>query len=151
MLKRYCTAVSCMDGRIQLPVIKYLQTCFNAEFVSQSRWPNSRGGYHILGSHFQCLNFLYVKYIRRISELSNMCYLVKSTTWSQFLLITDIIKLKRAKHVKWICPYWKTISQLLNQLFKLRIHRSRNHRSCVDDFNAKSSLFQYTIHGNFIK
>ncbi len=30
---KFCTAVTCMDGRIQLPVIKYLQKRFNAEYV----------------------------------------------------------------------------------------------------------------------
>ncbi len=29
----FCTALNCMDGRIQLPVIKYLQNRFNVEFV----------------------------------------------------------------------------------------------------------------------
>jgi carbonic anhydrase len=30
---RFCTVVNCMDGRIQLPVIRYLQDRFNAEYV----------------------------------------------------------------------------------------------------------------------
>ena len=29
----FCTAISCMDGRIQLPVIKYLQARFRAKYV----------------------------------------------------------------------------------------------------------------------
>jgi len=29
----FCTAISCMDGRIQLPVFMYLQKHYNAEFV----------------------------------------------------------------------------------------------------------------------
>ena len=29
----FCTAITCMDGRIQLPVIKYLQKKFSAEYV----------------------------------------------------------------------------------------------------------------------
>ncbi len=29
----FCTAITCMDGRIQLPVIIYLQKYFNVEFV----------------------------------------------------------------------------------------------------------------------
>ncbi|MGA1874710.1 MAG: carbonic anhydrase [bacterium] len=29
----FCTAVNCMDGRVQLPVIRYLQGRFNAEHV----------------------------------------------------------------------------------------------------------------------
>lgn len=30
---KFCTAVTCMDGRIQLPVITYLQKRFQAEYV----------------------------------------------------------------------------------------------------------------------
>ncbi len=30
---QFCTAINCMDGRVQLPVIKYLQQRFNAEYV----------------------------------------------------------------------------------------------------------------------
>ena len=30
---RFCTAINCMDGRVQLPVIQYLQKRFNADFV----------------------------------------------------------------------------------------------------------------------
>jgi carbonic anhydrase len=30
---KFCTAVTCLDGRIQLPVIAYLQKRFNAEYV----------------------------------------------------------------------------------------------------------------------
>lgn len=30
---RFCTAVNCMDGRVQLPVINYLKTYFNAKYV----------------------------------------------------------------------------------------------------------------------
>jgi len=29
----YCTVINCLDGRIQLPVIHYLQKRFNAEYV----------------------------------------------------------------------------------------------------------------------
>ena len=29
----FCTAVNCMDGRVQLPVIRYLQDRFNVEYV----------------------------------------------------------------------------------------------------------------------
>ncbi len=32
-LLKFCTAVNCIDGRIQLPVIEYLQKRFNAEYV----------------------------------------------------------------------------------------------------------------------
>lgn len=30
---KFCTAINCMDGRVQLPVIHYLQKRFNAEYV----------------------------------------------------------------------------------------------------------------------
>ncbi len=30
---KFCTAVTCMDGRIQLPVIKFLQKRFDAAYV----------------------------------------------------------------------------------------------------------------------
>ena len=30
---KFCTAINCMDGRAQLPVIKYLQQRFSAEHV----------------------------------------------------------------------------------------------------------------------
>ena len=30
---KFCTAITCMDGRIQLPVITYLQQRFNAKYV----------------------------------------------------------------------------------------------------------------------
>lgn len=30
---KFCTAVTCMDGRIQLPVIKFLQNRFDAVYV----------------------------------------------------------------------------------------------------------------------
>ncbi|MHC4835530.1 MAG: carbonic anhydrase [Planctomycetota bacterium] len=29
----FCTAINCMDGRVQLPVIKFLQDRFGAEYV----------------------------------------------------------------------------------------------------------------------
>ncbi len=29
----FCTAINCMDGRTQLPVIRYLQARFNAQYV----------------------------------------------------------------------------------------------------------------------
>lgn len=29
----FCTAITCMDGRIQLPVIKYLQKKYSSEYV----------------------------------------------------------------------------------------------------------------------
>ncbi len=30
---KFCTAINCMDGRVQLPVVKYLQARFNAKYV----------------------------------------------------------------------------------------------------------------------
>ena len=30
---RFCTVINCMDGRVQLPVIRYLQQRFNVEYV----------------------------------------------------------------------------------------------------------------------
>lgn len=30
---RFCTAINCMDGRVQIPVIKYLQERFEADHV----------------------------------------------------------------------------------------------------------------------
>ena len=30
---KFCTAVCCMDGRIQLPIINYLKNRFNADYV----------------------------------------------------------------------------------------------------------------------
>ena len=30
---RFCSVINCMDGRVQLPVIKYLQQRFNADYV----------------------------------------------------------------------------------------------------------------------
>ena len=30
---KFCTTINCMDGRVQLPVIKYLQQRFNANYV----------------------------------------------------------------------------------------------------------------------
>ena len=30
---RFCTVINCMDGRVQLPVIRYLQHRFNVDYV----------------------------------------------------------------------------------------------------------------------
>ena len=30
---RFCSAVNCMDGRVQLPVVRYLQNRFNVNYV----------------------------------------------------------------------------------------------------------------------
>ena len=35
----FCTAVNCMDGRVQLPVIRYLRDRFNAEYVDSITEP----------------------------------------------------------------------------------------------------------------
>jgi carbonic anhydrase len=32
-MSKFCTAVNCMDGRVQIPVIRYLQERFGAEYV----------------------------------------------------------------------------------------------------------------------
>jgi len=29
----YCTVINCMDGRVQLPVIKYLKERFDVDYV----------------------------------------------------------------------------------------------------------------------
>jgi len=36
---KFCTAITCMDGRIQLPVITYLQKRFNAKYVDSITEP----------------------------------------------------------------------------------------------------------------
>ena len=36
---KFCTAITCMDGRIQLPVIAYLQKRFNAKYVDSITEP----------------------------------------------------------------------------------------------------------------
>jgi hypothetical protein len=38
-LKRFCTAVNCMDGRVQLPVIRYLMRRFKADYVDMITEP----------------------------------------------------------------------------------------------------------------
>jgi len=37
--KAFCTVVNCMDGRVQLPVISYLQKRFGAEYVDSITEP----------------------------------------------------------------------------------------------------------------
>ncbi|MFC1896165.1 carbonic anhydrase [Thermodesulfobacteriota bacterium] len=32
-MKRFCTAINCMDGRVQIPVIQYLKDHFGADYV----------------------------------------------------------------------------------------------------------------------
>ena len=36
---RFCTVVNCMDGRVQLPAIEYLQNRFDAEYVDSITEP----------------------------------------------------------------------------------------------------------------
>jgi carbonic anhydrase len=36
---KFCTVINCMDGRTQLPVIKYLQKRFNAKYVDSITEP----------------------------------------------------------------------------------------------------------------
>ncbi|NOY68623.1 MAG: hypothetical protein GXP53_03910 [Deltaproteobacteria bacterium] len=36
---QFCTVVNCMDGRVQLPVISFLQKRFNAEYVDSITEP----------------------------------------------------------------------------------------------------------------
>ena len=38
----FCTAVNCMDGRVQLPVTSYLQERFNVEHVDSITEPGFR-------------------------------------------------------------------------------------------------------------
>ena len=35
----FCTVINCMDGRVQLPVIKYLQKRFNVDYVDSITEP----------------------------------------------------------------------------------------------------------------
>ncbi len=35
----FCTTINCMDGRVQLPVIKYLQKHFNVDYVDSITEP----------------------------------------------------------------------------------------------------------------
>ncbi len=39
----FCTAISCMDGRIQLPVIRYLQRRFQVAYVDTITEPGPNG------------------------------------------------------------------------------------------------------------
>ena len=36
---RFCTAINCMDGRVQIPVIRYLQKRFDVEYVDMVSEP----------------------------------------------------------------------------------------------------------------
>lgn len=36
---QFCTVINCMDGRVQIPVIQYLQKRFNAEYVDSITEP----------------------------------------------------------------------------------------------------------------
>jgi Putative carbonic anhydrase len=46
----FCTAINCMDGRVQLPVITYLQNRFNAEHVDIVSEP---GPNHLLANRHE--------------------------------------------------------------------------------------------------
>ncbi len=35
----FCTVINCMDGRVQLPVVKYLQERFNVDYVDSITEP----------------------------------------------------------------------------------------------------------------
>jgi len=41
----FCTAVNCMDGRVQLPVINYLKERFSANYVDMITEPGPNGFY----------------------------------------------------------------------------------------------------------
>lgn len=36
---KFCTAINCIDGRVQLPVIEYLQTRFDSSYVDMINEP----------------------------------------------------------------------------------------------------------------
>ena len=36
---RFCTVINCMDGRVQLPVIRHMKERFNAEYVDSITEP----------------------------------------------------------------------------------------------------------------
>lgn len=38
-IMKFCTTINCMDGRVQLPVIRYLQEHFHAEYVDSITEP----------------------------------------------------------------------------------------------------------------
>ena len=40
---RFCTAINCMDGRVQLPVIDYLKERFNVDYVDVVSEPGPNG------------------------------------------------------------------------------------------------------------
>ena len=42
-MSQFCTAVTCMDGRIQLPVIEFLQTRFQVSYVDVVTEPGPNG------------------------------------------------------------------------------------------------------------
>ena len=57
----FCTVINCMDGRVQLPVIKYLQERFKAEYVDSITEPGpnlilaKQDNINIVESIFDCL------------------------------------------------------------------------------------------------
>lgn len=42
-MSTFCTAINCMDGRIQIPVIQYLKQRFNADYVDVVSEPGPNG------------------------------------------------------------------------------------------------------------
>lgn len=40
---KFCTAINCMDGRTQVPVIRYLKERFNADYVDMITEPGPNG------------------------------------------------------------------------------------------------------------
>ncbi|MFW6414820.1 MAG: carbonic anhydrase [Thermodesulfobacteriota bacterium] len=58
----FCTAINCMDGRVQLPVIRYLQDRFNALYVDTITEP---GPNLVLGK--QTDEFLLSSILKRIN------------------------------------------------------------------------------------
>jgi len=50
---------------------------------------------------------------------------------------------KKANPMKWICPFEKTISQVLNRLLGLQIN-CRTHKFQIEDFTSKSSFYLKT-------
>ena len=42
-MSKFCTVVNCMDGRVQLPVIRFLQERFGVEYVDSVTEPGPNG------------------------------------------------------------------------------------------------------------
>lgn len=58
----FCTAINCMDGRVQLPVINYLMKRFDIEFVDSITEP---GPVKILAEHSEPM--LFTSILKRVS------------------------------------------------------------------------------------